>query len=240
VGKWPPIVDRARWEQLQALLAQRGASSKTPKRRSILTGLLICGECSTTMVRTADHARPVKGDGLYRKVWRCPTYTRKDAVTPSCGRVTIDAAGVEGLLVARTLDKASTLDLAAVVEAHDGCGREAAELVEQLADLDRRAAEVAASFGKPGGITLLVLESTSVAIERERATVQKRLAELAGGALLAPYVSQPNSLREAWERRLTVDQKRELIRVLVGRVRILPARPGLPRFDPDRVVWLRE
>jgi hypothetical protein len=40
------------------------------------------------------------------------------------------------------------------------------------------------------------------------------------------------------EHRLTVDQKRELISVLVSRVRILPAWPGLPRFDPDRVVWL--
>jgi hypothetical protein len=120
----------------------------------------------------------------------------------------------------------------------DGGGREAAELMDQLADLDRRAAEAAASYGKAGGITLLVLENTTAAIERERAAVQKRLAELAGGALLAPYVSQPDALGEAWEHRLTIDQKRELIRVLVGRVRILSARPGLPRFDPDRVVWL--
>jgi hypothetical protein len=126
------------------------------------------------------------------------------------------------------------------VEAHQGGGREAAELVEQLADLDRRAGEAAASYGRRGGITLLVLENTTAAIERERATVQKRLAELAGGALLAPYTPNPDSLREAWEHRLTIDQKRELIRVLVGRVRILPALRGLPRFDPDRVVWLKE
>ena len=221
------------------MLAQRGASTRTPKRRSILTGLLVCGECGTTMVRTAGHARPADSDGRYRKVWRCPTYTRRDATKPACGRVTIDAAGVEGLLVARTLDKAARLDLAAIVEAHDGGGREAAELVEQIADLDRRGAEAAASYSRPGGITLRVPENTTAAIERERTAVQKRLAEVASGALLAPYVGGPDSLIEAWEQRLTVDQKRELIRVLIGRVRILPARPGLPRFDPDRVAWLR-
>lgn len=235
-AKWPAIVDRAIWEQLQALLAQRGAFARTPKRRSLLTGLLVCGQCGATMVRTADHARRRDADGPYRKVWRCPTYTRNDAA-PSCGRVTIDAAGVEGLLVARTLDKAAGLDLAAVVEGQDGRGREAAELVAQLADLDRRAAEAASSFAKPGGITLLVLESTTAAIEHERTRVKKQLGELASGTLLAPYLAEPDSLREAWEHRLTIDQKRELIRILVGRVRILTARRGLPRFDPDRVVW---
>jgi len=235
-AKWPAIVDRAIWEQLQALLAQRGAFARTPKRRSLLTGLLVCGRCGATMVRTADHARRGDADGPYRRVWRCPTYTRNGA-PPSCGRVTIDAAGVEGLLVARTLDKAAGLDLAAVVEGQDGRGREAAELVGQLAELDRRAADAALSFGKPGGITLRVLESTTAAIERERTRVKKQLGELASGTLLAPYLAEPDSLREAWEQRLTIDQKRELIRILVGRVRILTARPGLPRFDPDRVVW---
>ena len=134
-------------------------------------------------------------------------------------------------------DKAAGLNLAAVVEEQDGRGREAAELVAQLTDLDRRAAEAASSFAKPGGITLLVLESTTAAIDRERTRVKKQLGELASGTLLAPYLSEPDSLREAWDHRLTIDQKRELIRFLVGRVRILTARRGMPRFDPDRVVW---
>src|SRR5215472_1861078 len=90
-AKWPAIVDPSIWEQLQALLAQRGAFARTPKRRSLLTGLLVCGRCGATMVRTADHARRGDADGPYRRVWRCPTYTPNGA-PPSCGRVTIDAA----------------------------------------------------------------------------------------------------------------------------------------------------
>ncbi len=238
VGKarWPPIVERADWEQLQAVLAVRGASGKVPKRRSLLTGLLICG-CGATMVRTADHTRQVGAVEKYRKVWRCPTYTtqaQKERGEKSCGNNWIDAAGVEGLLVARALDKAESIDLAAIVEERGAPGREASMLTERLAELDERAAAAATSYGK-GGITLQILEQATAEIERERKEVRAQLATLVDSAVLVPYLEQPGALREAWER-ITIDQKRELIRVLVGPVRILRAVRGRPHFDPLRVV----
>lgn len=240
-AKWPPIVERARWEQLMAFLADRGASRKVPKNRSLLTGLLLCGLCGATMVRTADHARR-NPPAPYRKVWRCPTYERLDPATGekvrSCGRTTIDAVGVQGLLETRAQQKAEGLDLAAIAQESTGGGREAADLVGHLTELDERADAAATSFAK-GSITLRVLERSTADIERERATLRERLAELSGSALLAPYAGSPASLREAWSDRLTTDQKRELIRVLLGPVRILPARRGVARFDPERVVGWR-
>src|SRR5207248_9416947 len=51
-GTWQPIVNRERWERLQALLKERGAAGRIPRRRSLLTGLLTCGVCGAVMSRS--------------------------------------------------------------------------------------------------------------------------------------------------------------------------------------------
>ncbi|HEY8760138.1 MAG TPA: recombinase family protein, partial [Candidatus Dormibacteraeota bacterium] len=98
-AKWPAIVERSRWEQLQAVLLHRGAGGRVPRRRSLLTGLVSCSACGTTMVRTG--ARGKDPSGAIRKVWRCPNGR-------GCGNVSIDAAGLEGLLVEATVIRADT------------------------------------------------------------------------------------------------------------------------------------
>jgi site-specific DNA recombinase len=232
-GTWPAIVERTKWEQLQLVLAQRGAFGRVPRRRSRFTGLLICGRCQATMVRGSD-SRARARDGERRPMWVCPPYATKQRPEKGCGRVAIDADGVEDRMVGAALEAAASLDLVKLAAERSDDGREAARLVEELAELDRRADEAAISHAG-GRITLRAWERFNAAIEIQRELAQRRLSELAGGRLLAPYLTAPGALAAAWED-LSVDQQRELIRVLVGPVVIMPARPGLRHFDPDRVV----
>ncbi len=233
VGKalWPPIIDPERWEHLQAVLAERGASGMVPKHRSLLTGLLICGECQATMVRTADHTIRSRPDveGRYRKVWRCPTYK-------GCGRTWIDAAGVEDLLVEATFARMGSVDLAAIVGEQGLRGQEASAVVGKLVELDRRLDEASGSYGG-GRLPLRALERITADIESERHRLQEQLGRLTSTNVLASYAGREGALRASWESgELSQDQKRAIVTAVLGRHRILRAKRGLPRFDPRRVV----
>src|SRR5207248_2604493 len=111
---WPATVERSRFEALAALLDRRGAAGRVPRRRSLLTGIVRCAVCGRTMVRT--------GGGSGRHVWRCPS-----------GHASIDAKGLETLLVEATFERADTARLAEValrMDRDEGFERVLAELDE--------------------------------------------------------------------------------------------------------------
>src|SRR5207249_2528192 len=68
-AKWPAIVDRDRWERLQTLLEHRGRNGRVPRRRSLLTGVVLCGRCGSVMARASSPGPK----GASRHVWRCPS-----------------------------------------------------------------------------------------------------------------------------------------------------------------------
>ncbi len=85
VGKWLPIIPRAQWDFAQELLTFRSAAAQkqrnTRKRRVyILRGLVICGNCGTTMA------------GCSGSVYRCSRANRQDG--KKCAR-TMNAEALE-------------------------------------------------------------------------------------------------------------------------------------------------
>jgi site-specific DNA recombinase len=85
VGKWLPIIPRAQWDFAQELLTFRSAAAQrqrnTRKRRVyILRGLVICGNCGTTMA------------GCSGSVYRCSRANRQDG--QKCAR-TMNAEALE-------------------------------------------------------------------------------------------------------------------------------------------------
>jgi site-specific DNA recombinase len=211
---WPAIIDKERFESLGALILRRGAAGRVPKRRSLLTGVVKCSVCSTTMVRT--------GGAPGKKVWRCKT-----------GHASIDAQGLEAMLVEATLRWADTDRLRRVYEAaskDDG----QADIVAELSAMEARVEELADSYAA-GKVPIRAFEKATSALEAERRALTVRLGRMTSASVLAPYVGKTGRLRAVWDT-LTTDQRREIIRMVLGPIEVTPAvKRGLPRFDGTRV-----
>ena len=86
VGKWLPIISREQWDFAQELLTFRSAAAQKRRARNraprayILRGLVICGNCGTTMA------------GCSGSVYRCSRANRQDG--RKCAR-TMNAEALE-------------------------------------------------------------------------------------------------------------------------------------------------
>jgi site-specific DNA recombinase len=218
----PGLVDRSRWEKLQALLALRGANGHTPRRRSLLTGLVTCSTCGATMVRSGSRDR----EGYSRKVWRC--------MGKGGGHGSIGSDELEALLTEATLQRADTASLATIVREKGRQGRQAAQLVAQLEELERSMDAAAASFAA-GRLPIRAFEHATAEIQHKQGALQARLGSLTATATLEPYAGRPGVLRAAWPS-LSIDQQRAIIAAALGRVTVSPTlTPGRPTFDKARV-----
>jgi site-specific DNA recombinase len=218
----PGLVDRKRWEQLQALLARRGANGHMPRRRSLLTGLVTCSTCGATMVRAGARGR----NGESRKVWRC--------MGKGGGHGSIGSAELEALLTEATLQRADTASLTTIVREQGRQGKQAAQLVAQLEELERSMDAAAASFAARR-LPIRAFEHATAEIQHKQGALQARLGSLTATATLEPYAGKPGVLRTAWPG-LSTDQQRAIISAALGRVTVSPAHtPGRPTFDKARV-----
>jgi site-specific DNA recombinase len=53
-----PIIERETWDDVQTKITERAATSKgTPKQKYLLSGLLTCGKCRSTMIRRVRYGR---------------------------------------------------------------------------------------------------------------------------------------------------------------------------------------
>ena len=211
------VIEARKFNQLQALLSRR-AGFRVPRRRSLLTGLVKCSECGQTMVRSG---------AAENRTLRC------SKPLGGCGRVTINYAGVEALLVEATLLHADKGGLARIIRSM-GKGGDQDRIMHELDALTQQEDELAVLFAKRQRSASAYTKATD-AIDDERRALQAKLARLASTSVIAPYAGKPGALRAAWPT-MTVDQQREVIKTVLGKVEVTPTQKrGLPRFDPKRV-----
>jgi site-specific DNA recombinase len=220
-GKWKPLVDRARWEQVCAAVNSRSRFAGLPRRRSMLTGVVICGACGAPMTRSSV--------GNRIRVWRCHVGPRRIG----CGKLSIHADLLEPIVVEATMQYVDTVDLAALVSKQDSRSPDLAQAARELGALDRREDEVGSLLAS-GRISGRMAEKASGEIEGQRKQLRNVLAREAKRNALAPYARRPGALRAAWTS-LTIDQQRAIISESLRKVTILTARPGR-RFDATRIV----
>ncbi len=219
-AKWKPLVPRERWEQVCAVVNGRARNVGVPRRRSMLTAIATCGACGAPMVRSS---------GVKRiKLWRC------DKSRGGCGRVSVRAELLEPIVVEATLQYVDTLDLAALLASENPDRVDHASTSKELAELDRREDDAAASFGA-GRITVRAMEKITRDLEAQRKELRDRLAREVERDALSPFAGRPGALRASWPS-LTTDQRRTVISEALGKVTILPTGKAGPRFDPSRIV----
>jgi hypothetical protein len=218
------IVDRAKWEQVCAVIAARRNGHAAPRRRSVLTGIAFCGKCGSTMTRSS------KGKGQ-RAVWRCHSGPGK----PGCGNVAIMADRFEALLVEATFQYVDNADLSQLMA---DAAPDLRAITKAISSLDRREEQLASSLAK-GTIKRRLFELTATQIEAERENLRSRLARESKRGVLVVYAGQSGTLRRVWDD-LSVDQRRSIIRESLGKVTVMPRgrarEKGAPLFDPTRIV----
>ena len=216
---WEAILPREQWEAVRAVLEdpERVTKGRGGVYRHLLSGLVRCGRCGTTMT-----VRVKRGGRRYC----CST-----AQPGGCGRLQRSADQVERLIT-------ETLFAAVESPEWDRFAEGPAEdptrvLYEALARdqglLDRLEDKVAEELVKPE-----TARRKRAEIERQMEAARRRLAEL-GDARIAARI--PRNLRAVWED-FSLDRKRAILAVVVERVEIHPQGMS-PVFDPDtiKVTW---
>ncbi len=226
-AKWPAIVDPARWESLMAVLEHRGRLVTMPKRRSLLTGVLTCGICGGPMVRATTGAV-----GKRRAAYRCPS-PNSGVYRESCGRLSIDAAGVEDLLIGAYLAATDDSDRLTKMLANGSHDDGVQDLTASLRALEVRLAQAAESFAA-GKLSIDAYERVTTAAEAEKDKLRQVLARVTESTALTPLIGGRGSLRDRWAS-FTQDQRRSLLRSAFEKVVIKPGRRGNPAFDASRV-----
>lgn len=216
---WAPIIDRADWERLKALLC-RPARYSVPIHRHLLSGFARCGECDGTL--SAQWRR-----NPTRVIYQCRS-TRG-----GCGGVSVDGGHLERTVI----DEVSSLIRTA--RARRALQRRIdrqpdnneAGLVASIAEDDKRLIDLAAEVGELGisppewsAMRRPILDR----IERARVELSKlhRREPLARIDLAA--------VAEEWDT-MTYDQRRQTLRDLGVDVVVARAGKGARRFCADRV-----
>lgn len=222
---WPPILERDRWAQLRALLAEPGRGTRGDGRY-LLSGKLRCGHpadggvCGRTLIAGS------LADG--RRRFSC----RPAGGNPHGERVHLSVlyAGVEEHVVALVLDRIE----------RDGLGGARAD-VERAAGL--RDANAVDEAKLAGLVEAFVDQADADALEFRAATgrlrerIRARNAELT--AILGRAVEvDPATIRGEWAAGLSFDARRRIVDATVESVTVAPAKHG-GKFDPGRlsVAW---
>jgi DNA invertase Pin-like site-specific DNA recombinase len=223
-GTWRPIVDRDRWELLQAAIGtdpHRGRPWR-PRRWLLTGGLAVCGACGAPMY-TNKQRRP----GGNIDAYVCSPRAKPDS--HACGKVSLAPAElVEEIVVGVALDALESPSLAEALAGDSGGIR--TEAVERLAAAEQRVARTAELFGA-GEIDELTWRRmhapAAAAVEQARAQI---------AAMAAPGVDLPpfDRIRGAWAG-LTVVQRRQAVATVVKKAVIAPRTGRRPADHEDRI-----
>ncbi len=217
VGKavWPPIVDRATWDQVGAVLrdSARYTGDHDGARRYVLTGFLRCGLCGKKL-------RPNRKASLQR--FAC----RRDA--DGCGSILIRYTPAEEHVVDLILDRLEA-------EAHltvDVPTDPTAELLAKIEAEEARLRRLVAAYAEDAQGDPLELR---LAAAGHRAKIDQYRRDLASTVKHQP-LGDPLAVRSAWlAGAYDLEQKRSVLNLLVERIDVGPAVRGRNYFDPDRL-----
>ena len=217
-GNWQPILDRATWERIRAIIGdpRRVQSGRPPAY--LLTGFLECSQCGGTLHHSK---RADSGRGRY-------------ACADGCGRIAISAEPAERIVTDALLDALDSPAMAeALVQADDLQG-DAVGIAQQIEQAEAALEQLSVDHYADGLITRREYLAARDAVEAQIAELRDRLVPDTPHRL--PAATKP--LRELWAEADT-DAKREIISAVVDRVVVEPGVVGRRTVDPGRlnIVW---
>ncbi len=213
---WKGAIDRRTWDHVRAVLLnpERLTLGNTPTKY-LLMGVIFCGVCGGRMVSRPrdDHTK------RYVCAGRRPGH-----------QLTIVSQPVDDLVARRVLELLTTAAFREAVLAHSGPADDGSlgRALAALGSAQNRMQTLDDDFYVRGAIGQRRYRSIRTRLERE----VERLHTQVDRESKQRIVLHPDP-RRLWAE-ADFGQRRELVRLVVERVRVMPARRGA-RFDPARV-----
>lgn len=237
-GTWAPILDEATWQAVKAKLGAprtllradgstyevsgRQWAPKTARRYLLTGGMARCGVCEAPLV---GQRRPRQGGPVPYLVCH-PNRGGKACVG-------ILMAPVDELVVSTLWDQLDSPEFLTEIAGGDQAERRQA-ITAELERQDRKRAELA-ELWTDGDLTSTEWQTARRAIAEREQELWGELAAIPAQAIDADHA---RSARGAWGL-MTLEERRELLRLFIDAVLIHRATSRAPRFDPSRVeiVW---
>lgn len=222
-AEWEAIIDRPTLDRLRALLLDpsRRTTYAGQPRRYLLTGLLRCSRCGTSLVGRA------REDATRRYI--CP----KGPGFAGCNGTAILAEPIEDLIRGAVLEAIETPELVQAVKDHARQSGAADEL-EQLRADEAALEQLARDHYADHLIGRAEYLAASQALNARVDATKRRLAHRNGTGVLEQVAGAGALAQAAWDER-GIDWRRALIGATIEDVTIGPGRRGYNRFDPSRV-----
>jgi hypothetical protein len=240
-GNWEPILDEQTWQACRLKLSQpRRVKRKdgfdypittahrgnTTGRRYLLTGgLAVCGVCWAPLMASVRKFR----NGEKKPLYLCHPNKSRPNGEPAGACLGILGLELEQFVVNQLwaeLDKPEFLHAVAT----DTYAGTRARIEADLEELDRQRGELARKWAQPGGLTDTEWDNARQGIAESERSLRVELTELP-----PPRVGiDIGAARAAWPD-MTLDEKREFLRLFIRTVTVKRARPGTTGFNADRV-----
>jgi site-specific DNA recombinase len=237
-GVWEPILDEQTWQAVRARLAaprtvrkgdggdyeitqsQYGHSPRSRRRYLLTGGIAVCGICGSPL---SAQRRKVKGrrlDALYFCRGGFCVGIMADPLERHVADVLFDE-----------LDKPAFLDAIA----NDDHAARRDEIIAELSALEAKRGDLAGLWGS-GDLTGAEWQTARHALADHERRLRTDLAAIPPPLIVVDTATA----RGSWDS-MTLDERRELIRIFIAGVAVNRAKPGTREFDKSRVVieWRR-
>jgi len=239
-AQWPAIISYEDWQRLQIVWRARAQHGTVEPRRYLLTGLLFCGNCDNPMVGQTWHDTRRPGSTIRR--YRCA----KDEAyyhRSGCGKIFRSAEPIELLVSEGVVRRLDSPDFVRALGAQANDGELKAKIDERE---HKRAHQRELLEDRAHGIlNRAEYEYAKHIVEDEIEAINRQLDTMQSGRTLA-RIPLDGTLRQVWQE-ADMDFKRDLIRLLVKKIVVLPGRTQRVceisgqtfRFDPSllRIDW---
>ena len=213
---WPAVLDRQTWDQLRAVLLNPERNTNVRKAsRYLLTGLIHCGGCGAALF-----SRPRNKTRRYLCAGRRPGHQLGIIADP------VDELVKEFVLRSLTLPSVREGLLAQASAGDEGTMGRA---LSNLGAAQSRLQALDDDFYVRGVLAEGRYRSIRVKLEREI----DRLHAMVDAATRHRIVLHQDP-RAFWVE-ADFQQRRDLVRLMVQRVEVMPGQPAVRRFDPSRV-----
>lgn len=237
-GNWAPILDEtirplivAKLSAPRTVATSDGRSypvssarigTPTGRKYTLTGGLAVCGVCQAPMVGSVKQLRNAKGV-------RSVPYLLCHPVKGGRACVGIMLEPTEENVADRLFAELDKPAFLAALTADDHVQRRD-EIAAELTGLDEGdRAELAAEWGR-GELTAAEWRAARRGLDEREQRLRQELAELPPPVMHLDIAGA----RQAWPD-MTLDEKRELLRMFIDRVTIIRATPGTRGFDENRV-----
>jgi DNA invertase Pin-like site-specific DNA recombinase len=224
-AKWPAIITPAERDRMLARIASRSLIKTRAARTYLLSGMLRCGRCGNRLFSQARHVNP---DNRVRR-YVC----LKGPDHGGCGRLTVVAEPVEGLLTDAVLTRLDSPHLAKALAGKSNPDRDVAALAAAVEADQGRLDELAALYAD-GAVTAREWIAARDPITARISHARREIAAATDTTAVYELAGTGGILREQWPN-LELERQQAIIKAVLDHAVIAPGTAGSRSLDINRV-----